>query len=379
MNFDYNEDQQSIQDVAVRMFRDLCGDETIRNLYKSDQPMHTELWQQVAQSGLLGTALPSAVGGSEMGMTELCLILEQQGKAVAPLPILESVVEAALPIARFGSEDLKQKLLPAVISGELILTAVRPYQGLQNHTPLHATAQGEHWVLNGYSNLVGYAHFAQGFLVTAQLADGGNWIGYVAADSDGVSITEQRATNGEASGHIQFNHVSVSAANLIATHNEAEALLQWQRQRTFAAMAALQLGVLKEGLRRAAEYTTERTQFGKPLGAFQAVSQQAADGYMAIEALRGVYWRLLDIIDNGSADDLEANVTAHSVKFWICEAGHIAAHIFLHLHGGIGQDLDYPVHRFFSWAKKNEAYLGGADQQAAQLGRLIQSNPTALI
>ena len=95
MNFDYNEDQQSIQDVAVRMFRDLCGDETIRNLYKSDQPMHTELWQQVAQSGLLGTALPSAVGGSEMGMTELCLILEQQGKAVAPLPILESVVEAA--------------------------------------------------------------------------------------------------------------------------------------------------------------------------------------------------------------------------------------------------------------------------------------------
>ena len=379
MNFNYNEDQQSIQDVAVRMFRDLCSDEAIRNLYKAQQPLHTELWQQVAQSGLLGTALPAKVGGSEMGMTELCLILEQQGKAVAPLPILESIVEAALPIARFASEDLKQTLLPSVISGDMILSAVRPYKGLQNRLPLTATAQGEHWTLNGYSNLVGYAHYANGFLVTAQLEDGGHWVGYVDANSEGLLKTEQRATNGEASGHLHFNQVNVSAGNLIATHNEAESLLQWQRQHTFAAMAALQLGVLQEGLRRAAEYTTERTQFGKPLGAFQAVSQQAADGYMAIEALRGVYWRLLDILDNGNSDDLEANITAHSVKFWICEAGHIAAHIFLHLHGGIGQDLDYPVHRFFSWAKKNETYLGGADQHSAQLGKLIQSNPAALV
>ncbi len=100
---------------------------------------------------------------------------------------------------------------------------------------------------------------------------------------------------------------------------------------------------------------------------------------MAIEALRGVYWRLLDILDNGSNSELEADLCCHSVKYWISEAGHIAAHIFLHLHGGIGQDLDYPVHRFFSWAKKNETYLGGADQHAVQLGRLIQSDPAAAL
>ena len=379
MNFDYTEDQQSIQDVAVRMFRDLCGDETIRNLYKADSTMHTELWQQVAQSGLLGTTLPLDCGGSAMGMTELCLILEQQGKGVAPIPILESLVEAAMPIARFASEELKQQLLPGVISGDTILTAVRPYRGLRNQAPLTAIAQGDGWELSGQSNLVGYASLAQGFLVTALLQDGGHWVGYVDAQSDGVKVTQQRATNGEASGHVSFDNVSVSAGHLIATHTEAETLLEWQRQRTFAAMAALQIGVLQEGLRRAAEYTTDRTQFGRPLAAFQAVSQQAADAYMAIEALRGVYWRLLDIIDNGGADDLETNLTAHSLKYWICESGHIAGHIFLHLHGGIGQDLDYPVHRFFSWAKKQEAYLGGADQHAAQLGKLIQSNPAALV
>ena len=378
MNFEYSEDQQSIQDVAVRMFRDWCADETIRNLYKSPQPMHQELWQQVAQSGLLGTPLPLEYGGSAMGITELCLILEQQGRNVAPIPILESVVAAAMPIARFANDDLKQRWLPGVISGDTILSTAHPYQGLQNRAPLSARACGDGWELSGHSNLVGYASLAQGFVVSAQLDDGGHWVGFVAADSAGLSITAQRATNGEACGHLYFDGVSVTPGNLIATHSEAETLLQWQRQHTFAAMAALQLGVLQEGLQRAAQYTTERTQFGRPLAAFQAVSQQAADAYMAIEALRGVYWRLLDILDNG-ADELETNLAAHSVKFWICESGHIAAHIILHVHGGIGQDLDYPVHRFFSWAKKNEAYLGGADQHAAQLGHLIQSNPQALI
>jgi alkylation response protein AidB-like acyl-CoA dehydrogenase len=379
MNFSYSEDQQAIADVAVRMFRDLCGDEDIRNLYKAEQPFHKNLWQQVAQSGLLGTPLPANVGGSEMGITELCLVLEQQGKAVAPIPILETVVEAALPIAQFAPDALKQRLLPGVISGECILTAVKPYCGLQDHTPLQASANGGSWTLNGYSNLVGYASAANGFLVNALQDDGSQWVGFVDAGSDGLNVITQRATNGECSGHLQFNNVTVKAENIIASADEAEALLHWQSPRTYAAMAAIQIGVLQEGLQRAAQYTTERTQFGKPLASFQAVSQQAADGYMAIEALRGVYWRLLDILDNGAEDELQIQLAAHSVKYWICEAGHIAAHIFLHLHGGIGQDLDYPVHRFFSWAKKNEIYLGGADQHAAALGRLIQSRPQAVI
>ncbi len=92
---------------------------------------------------------------------------------------------------------------------------------------------------------------------------------------------------------------------------------------------------------------------------------------MAVEALRGVYWRALDDIDNTGSAELSARVA----KFWICESGHIAAHIFLHLHGGIGQDLDYPLHRFFIWAKKNELYLGAASTHSVALGKLICAHP----
>ena len=190
----------------------------------------------------------------------------------------KSVVAAAMPIARFANDDLKQRWLPGVISGDTILSTAHPYQGLQNRAPLSARACGDGWELSGHSNLVGYASLAQGFVVSAQLDDGGHWVGFVAADSAGLSITAQRATNGEACGHLYFDGVSVTPGNLIATHSEAETLLQWQRQHTFAAMAALQLGVLQEGLQRAAQYTTERTQFGRPLAAFQAVSQQAVAG-----------------------------------------------------------------------------------------------------
>jgi alkylation response protein AidB-like acyl-CoA dehydrogenase len=266
------------------MFRDLCGDEHIKQLYRQPLPLHKELWQQLAASGMLGTPLPAQLGGSEMGMTELCLVLQSQGTHVAPLPLLETIVECAMPIAQFAAEKLSQELIPKVISGDFILSPVRPYQGLQEHTPLSAQAEDEMWILNGYSSVSGYASHANGFLVAAHLDNGRHWVGYCPADAPGIEVVAQRATNGEGSGHIQFSNVKVNPEHCIAINDEADVLLQWQSQRTFAAMAALQIGVLTDGLRRAAEYTRERTQFNRSLASFQSVAQQMADGYMAIEA-----------------------------------------------------------------------------------------------
>lgn len=371
MNFNYTEDQLAIKDVADRMFRDLCSDEQIKQCFKQPQPFHRELWNQLASAGLLATPLPAEFGGSEMGMTELGMILEAQGRSVAPIPLLETVVECAMPIAQFGNDALKKRLLPGVASGEILLSAVRPYEGLRGKTPLMAKAQGDQWVLDGDSSLVTYAPIANGYLVTATLQGGQPWVGYCDAQIDGLTVVAQRSTSAELAGHLHFKDVVVSAANTLAINEQASALLEWQAQRTCIALAAQQVGILAEGLRRAAEYTNERKQFGRSLSSFQAVSQQAADGYMAIEALRGVYWRALDDLENTGHAELSARVA----KFWVAEAGHVAAHIFLHLHGGIGQDLDYPLHRFFIWAKKNELYLGGASQHATALGELIRATP----
>lgn len=371
MNFSYTEDQLAIKDVAERIFRDLGSDDQIKACFKLAQPFHRELWQQLAAAGLLATTLPAAFGGSDMGMTELGTIIEAQGSKAAPIPLVETIVECAMPIAQFGADALKKRILPGVSSGEILLSAVRPYSGLRDKTALSAHASADQWILNGDSALVTYAPLAHGFLVTARLQGGGQWVGFCDAQVDGLTVTAQRSTSAEPAGHLHFNNVVITAENTLAINAKAASLLEWQAQRTYTALAAQQVGILREGLRRAAEYTNERKQFGRSLSSFQSVSQQAADAYMAIEALRGVYWRALDDLENKGPAELSTRVA----KFWVCEAGHVAAHIFLHLHGGIGQDLDYPLHRFFIGAKKNELYLGGAGQHAAALGELIRSQP----
>ncbi len=372
MNFNYSEDQLAIKDVADRMFRDLGGDDTIKQCFKAEQPFHAELWQQLGGAGLLGTALPAEFGGSEMGMTELCIVLEAQGRSVAPVPLIESIVACALPIAQFGGDSLKKSLLPAVTSGEKILAPVRPYSGLQKLAPLSATTSANGWTLNGISTLSLYAPIAHGFLVEASLGNGSRWVGYCDASSKGISITAQKAGSGETAGQIRFDNVDVKNGNCIAVGDEADALLEWQSLRLYTALAAQQVGILREAMQRTATYTNERKQFNRALSSFQAVAQQAADGYMAVEALQGVLWRALDDLDNGNG---LAALSSRVAKFWLCDSGHKAAHIFLHLHGGIGQDLDYPLHRFFTWAKKNELMFGNAQQHSAALGKLIAENP----
>ena len=371
MNFSFNDDHLTIKDVADKIFRDLCDDETIRQLSKEPEPVHRTLWKQLGESGLLGAPLPAAYNGSDLGLAEVCLIAQAQGAAVAPIPFLETVVECAMPIANFASEALKNRILPGVASGELTLAAVRPYEGLRDKAPLTASQQGDQWQLNGESSLVSYAPVADGFLVTALVDGDCGWLGYVDASTSGVTITTQKNVSGELCGHIRFAGVIVDGADVVAVGAAAQQAVEWQLQRTWTAMAAQQVGVLKEGLQRAADYTKERKQFGRPLASFQAVAQQAADGYMAIEALQGVYWRALADIE---ANAPGAPMSSRVAKFWIAEAGHTAAHVALHIHGGIGQDLDYPAHRFFIWAKRNEHYLGGANRHAAALGALVSQN-----
>jgi len=371
VNFTYTEDQLAIKDVSDKIFRDMAADDQVKACFNEEAPFHKALWKTLAESGLIAATLPASVGGSEMGMTELSLILEGQGASVAPIPFVETVVECAMPIAQFADAELQQKVLPKVNEGECILAAVRPYAGLQGFAPLTAKAKGESWELEGVSSLVSYGPLANGFLVIASTEEGESWVGYCDAGIAGLTQVQQSSTTSEAVAQLTFSGVTIQSADVIAVGAKADELIEWQTQRTFAAIAAQQVGVLKDGLRRAAEYTTERKQFGRPLSKFQAVAQQAADAYMAIEALRGVSWRALDDIDSGR----DAALSSRVAKFWVCEAGHIAGHIFLHIHGGIGQDLDYPLHRYFTWAKRNENYLGAATKQSVALGALIQNAP----
>lgn len=372
MDFGFNEDQLAIQAAATRVFTDLCDDEAVKGLATrgASNAMHKVLWSQLAKLGMLGLPIDEKYGGMGMSLLEFCFVLEQQGRTVAPLPLLGTVVECAMTLADGDNHDLKQNLLPKIVSGECILSQVRPYTGIHQAQPLKFVAKANGYILNGRSGFAAYVAVANGYVISGKCSDGDTLLIYLPSGTEGISVTEQTAINDETAGYLMFANVRVGPTNVFARGNQATKLLRLQQQRTWVAMAAMQVAILDEGLRRAAEYVSERKQFGKPLGAFQAVSQQAANAYMEIESLRSAYWRALEDVEQGN----DLTMSASIAKFWVSTAGHLVAHTFLHLHGGIGQDISYPIHRYFLWAKQNERYLGTPDKLALQVGDTLINN-----
>ena len=186
------------------------------------------------------------------------------------------------------------------------------------------------------------------------------------ADVDGVVLSRELSSNREAHYHLSLD-IAVDEGAFLGTKGQGEEIVEWLLQRCYTALASIQLGVVEEALNRTAEYASERKQFNKPIAAFQAVSHRAADAYIDREALRTCIWQAAWTLSEG----LDATTDARTAKWWACEAGHRIGHPAQHLHGGIGSDLEYPIHRYFLWAKQLEFTLGGAQEQLANLGRQL--------
>jgi alkylation response protein AidB-like acyl-CoA dehydrogenase len=144
----------------------------------------------------------------------------------------------------------------------------------------------------------------------------------------------------------------------------------WLVARATVGHCAAQAGVIERALELTAEHARTRVQFGRPIGAFQAVAQRLADAYIDAEAVRLTLWQAVWMLGSGSAPD-EAAVAVATAKFWAAEAGHRVAHTAVHVHGGMGIDTSYPVHRYFTAAKHHEFALGGATAQLRRIGAVL--------
>ena len=133
----------------------------------------------------------------------------------------------------------------------------------------------------------------------------------------------------------------------------------------------MQAGVLSRALELTTEYARSREQFGRPIGSFQAVAQRLADAYIDVEAVRLTMWQAAWLLAAGQPGDPEVDAAVASAKFWAADAGHRVAHTAVHVHGGMGIDTSYPLHRYFVAAKRAEFTLGGATAQLLRLGDVL--------
>lgn len=358
MDFSLNEDQLAIGEMANGLFRDHCSDEQMRSYDLAAKPFMDEVWQLCVETGLHALAIPESYGGSGLGMTELFSVLEAQGKSLAAVPVWEHQL-AAYCLAEFAGDSFKT-LIEQAASGEALLAiavgASNSSQGLG--------LQLVNGSLQGMVGAVPYAAQAQRLIVLAESEQGACLV-VIDPRAQGVRLVEGVANTGVAVADVHCEAVTVSASEVLPV-----AATAWLEQRVIAALAALQLGVSTEQISRTVEYLKEREQFGRAIGTFQAVQMTMADSHIAVEALRSTLYQLLYRLDAGMPSPAEALAT----QYLSCEAAHFVGHKTQHVHGGIGVDLTYPIHRFLYWSRHLSMALGGASSGLERLGDWLANN-----
>jgi len=375
MDFSTTEASNDLGGLARTITDSVCTAEHHRELDGLEQRFDRDLWGKLIEADILSTAAPESLGGGGFGVLEQVAVLVALGRQLAAVPYLESVVLGAGALAKFGSESLQQEWATPAINGEKIIAVA--LDGEMGEGPVQAQAFGageaatsgasEGFRLTGSRTQVSYGPVADAFLVPAE-TDSGTKVFLFPQDDAGVTVTPLDTTGHGSVAHLELQ--GVEAARVVGD-DQGDAVLAWLVNHGTLGRSAYQLGVLERALELTSTYAREREQFDRPIGSFQAVSSRLADGYIDVKALRltltQAAWRL--------SEDLPADVEVSTAAFWAADAGHRVAHTTVHVHGGVGIDLDHPVHRYFLAAKQTEFAVGSATGQLLRIGRELADTP----
>lgn len=358
IDFSFSERQAAAADLAREVYSDHAKSEQIAVAEASADPLNRALWEALTGSGLLGIWIAEEAGGAGGGILELCAALEVQGQHVVHAPVLSAAV-GGMFIDRFAPAELRRKLLPRVVDGSAIIAPAlaEPGPDLPTSPQAIASVTGDEATVTGRKISVPGGGAATHFLVPVRLSSGTTGVALLERDAPRLTVMPVRTTDHDHAAHVEM---AVAPAVLVGDGSSAE----WLYQHCVVAACAVQAGVLKAATRAAAEYTSSRTQFGRPLTYFQTVLKRGADAYIDTRAVRLTMWHAAWQL----AKDADAAESVAMAKWWASEAGHRAAHSMLYLHGGLGNDLTYPVHRYYLWAKQIDASLGGSSQQLERIG-----------
>lgn len=351
MNFAFSDEQAALRDLTAQVFGDRVTHDRLRELEADGGAVFDrDVWAALAEAGVLGVVVPEEHGGAGLGFGELLGVLEEAGSAVAPVPLVPTLVLGALPVARYGTAAQQASFLPGVVDGSAVLTAAVEHVDVEiSDTSLHGDAA-----------LVPYAQHAARILV---VTDAGTYL--VDPAGPGVEIRDQLTTNRQPVADL---HLDGASGELLTDDPDAA---RWIREHGAAAVCAVQAGVCLRALEMIAGHTSNREQFGKPIAEFQAVAQRAADAFIDAEMVRLTAWQAVFRLSQG----WPATDEVHVAKFWAGDGAMRVVHAAQHLHGGLGVDTDYPLHRYFLWAKQNEHTLGTPTRELVALGSRLADEP----
>ncbi|MDP6867496.1 MAG: acyl-CoA dehydrogenase family protein [Acidimicrobiales bacterium] len=368
MDFTLDEEQQAVADLANQVFADALAPDLqtqrLRIVENTEDWFDRDLWQVLADAGLLGIALGVDVGGAGLDAVALALLLRAQGAHVAPMPLLPSAV-ASLVVDRHGDDTQRQTLLPGVVAGTTILTvAIQELldDRLEEPSCSFMAESSDGYLtgrLTGRKVVVEHLDTADYLLITASTADGPRVI-LVNRSSEGIAAQTGPSTRLQPLSDVTFTD---APGQVVGGPTAVTALLDHLRM----GVCATQLGVTERALALTAEYTSTREQFGRPIATFQAVGQRLADQFVNVGGIRlatlSAAWRL--------ANNRDATEDLLVAKWWASERATDVANATQHVHGGMGVATDYPLHRYTLWNKHLAMSLGAGNQALRGLGALL--------
>ncbi|EFC84647.1 acyl-CoA dehydrogenase family protein [Parafrankia sp. EUN1f] len=375
MDFTLSEPELAVDELAGRLFGDHASPERLRAAEEgADPPFDRDLWTALADAGLLGIAVPEEAGGLGLGLVALARLLEHAGRTAAPVPALATLGYAVPPIVRFGTQALRDALLPGVLDGSTVLTAALaepPGDPRRPATTARAEVTGgpgRGWLLSGTKTCVPAGMIADAILVSATTETGAGLF-LVDPAAPGVTRRAQRTIAWAVEAELELTDVRVAPTAAVGPLDTSA--LDWTLARATTASCAVMAGVVDEALRLTSLHTRTREQFGHPIAGFQAVRQRLADGFIDARAIRWTAAEALWRLDEGLPAAKEVAVA----KLVAASGGRRVTRAAQHLHGATGVDRAYPVHRCYVLAKQLELTLGGVSRQAAALGALLADEP----
>ena len=370
MNFEFSEDQVLLKNQIRRALDDHCRSADVRQILESDSPHDSQLWRVLCEMGVQGTAIDDSLGGAGAGYLELCVVAEELGRALAPVPFSSSIFLAVEALKVAANDEQKLALLPGLASGEKIGTLA----AWEINGPLQPDTIAMRWeegVLNGRKILVPDGDVADVAIVIARDDEG---LSLFAVDLTDSGVTRETLETIDPSRNFSTLTFNAVAAQRLGDAGDGWNLLEQVLNRAAVLVAFEQIGGAQKALEMATDYAQERYAFGRPIGSFQAVKHMLADMYVDLELARSncYYgaWALSTDADELPLAAATARVSA-TQAFQHCSKNNIQTH------GGMGFTWEFDCHLFYRRSNLLAVLLGGQSVWKDRLVSQLESSDAA--
>lgn len=365
MDFELTDEQGLLRDTVRDLLARSGDPESRLKVLDTELGWSREVWNQLAELGVLGLSFSEQDGGMGAGPVETMVVMEEFGRRLAPEPLLDAVLLPGGLIARVGTAEQRSRLLAEVASGTTLLAFAHAEPGTRwpaAEVTTTAVADGDGYRITGVKNPVAHGDCADVLVVSAALPDGAAALFLVAA-GDAVR-TPYRTFDGSRGAQLEFDG---ARAELLGEPADASAAITAEITAAQASLCAESVGAMAEALRLTTEYLKTRKQFGVTLSKFQTLTQRAANMYVSLELARSMSLYATASLADGDPDP----VVASRARLQVSHSGRHIGQEAIQMHGGIGITTEYPVSHYAARLAAIERTFGGELEHLQTLTRRV--------